>query len=330
MKKWLWLLLLIPLSVFGQGNVSKISFSREGSVVNFLNVLFITATYGDYICIYDYVKYSKFTKYLKVKSLSINLNTTKGSLSYYENIIKERIGTNLFDFVIVLDESAAFSEEFYQYLKTNIKDSLIKISYRDEADIRLFIDFSRFFNLINDLNLVKDYTVYYLHNKDNPVDDLYYAILSNTTGINLKGHTIDTTRELQKLLDKCRNNSDIVIISNLDKLFDDVSGKIINQVGIIKIVAEYNLINLNINHNQDEIHIHDESTFDIFWSSRQLSEIIDNIVTQRRLKTDENEVYILSSKFNINLSLDDPLINAPDVKNLKSILEYTDYVILKD
>ena len=179
MKKWLWLLLLIPLSVFGQGNVSKISFSREGSVVNFLNVLFITATYGDYTCICDYVKYSKITEYLKVKSLSINLNTTKGSLSYYENIIKERIGTNLFDFVIVLDESAAFSDEFYNNLKNNIHDSLIKISYKDEADIRLFIDFSRFFNLINELKLVNSYKVYYLHNKDNPIDDLYYSILGN-------------------------------------------------------------------------------------------------------------------------------------------------------
>ena len=330
MKKWLWLLLLIPLSVFGQGNVSKISFSREGSVVNFLNVLFITATYGDYTCICDYVKYSKFTEYLKVKSLSINLNTTKGSLSYYENIIKERIGTNLFDFVIVLDESAAFSDEFYNNLKNNIHDSLIKISYKDEADIRLFIDFSRFFNLINELKLVNSYKVYYLHNKDNPIDDLYYSILGNIQGINLKGFQIETTRELQKLLDKCRNNSETVIISNLDRLCDDVSGKIITQVGIINIIAEYNLLNLNINHNQDELHINDDSMFDIFWSSKQLSVIIDDIITQRRLKTDKNEVYILSSKFNINLSLDDPLINAPDVKKLKSILEYTDHVILKD
>ena len=61
---------------------------------------------------------------------------------------------------------------------------------------------------------------------------------------------------------------------------------------------------------------------------KELVDIIDTIITQRRLE-DKHETYILSSKFNINLSLNNSILKSPDVKKLKSLLEFTDDVIIK-
>ncbi len=325
--KWLiGLLFLITTSV----NALTVDIVRKNESTKFINVLFLTATFGDYHCLGNIIAKSKFIEFFKIRSIDLDINAIRGTnnVDYYEELIKNKIKTGNFDYIITIDESRLFSNNFYDNLKKDYPNKLITISHGANSDIRLFIDFNRFFLLLKELNLVDTYNVYYLHNKDNSIDELYYSLLNanNNSNFNIHDVQICYISDLTRLLDKVKKRDDIVFISNMDFLYDEVSGKTIDQDDILDILSNYKIITLNISHNRCNHHALN-SAFYLVWDYKELIDIIDDVITQRRLEGKE-QIYILSSKFNINLSLNN-ILKSPDVKKLKSLLEFTDDVIIK-
>lgn len=326
--KWLiWLLLLIP----GVVNALTVDIVRKNESIEFINVLVLTATFGEFNCLSTLFKKSKFSEFLKVRSIDLNIRNIVGldNLDYYETTIKNKIAIGNFDYIISIDEAKSFSDDFYDYMMTNFPKQFISISHNSNVDIRLFIDFNRFFLLLDELDELESYEIYYLHNKNNDIDQLYFNLLSNIIGekSKLRDQKLMYVRDLTKLIDKVKNRDDVIFISNLDFLYDDVSGKIIYQTGILNLINEHRITSLNISHNNcDTSPIN--SAFYLVWDNADLMSIIDNIITQRRLE-DKHQIYILPSKFIINLSLDTNVLKSPDVKKLKSLLEFTDDVIIK-
>lgn len=329
--KWLLICLLFVSTVVNALTVDIVRKNENGPV-KYINVLFLTATFGNYHCLSDIILKSKFAEFLKIKSIDLNVNAIRGSNNqdHYETLIKDKINKGNFDYVIVIDESKLFSGAFYETIELEHPGKLITISHSANSDIRLFVDFNRFFLLLNELDLVNTYNVYYLHNKDNPIDDFYYNLLntsSSNSNFNMRDVQICYIRDLTKLLDKVKNKEDSIFISNMDFLYDDVSGKTIDQNEILDILSNYSVLTLNISHNRCNYE-NMRSAFYLVWDYTELTDIIDDIITQRRLENEE-QVYILTSKFNINLSLNNNILKSPGVKKLKSLLEFTDDVILK-
>ncbi len=308
----------------------EIDISRKNEFTKFINVLFLTATYGEYDCLDNLIASSKFLKFLKVKSINLNINNIKGTnnLDYYEDIIEKKIKIGNYDYVIIIDESKSFSKIFYNELLINFPNKIITISHNTgNSNIKLFIDFNRFFLLLKELDLIDTYDVYYLHNKNNPIDDLYSSLLNINTDFNIHNVQLLELRDLVRLIDKVKNKLDVIFITNLDFLHDEVSGKIVNQSEILTLIHDYAIVTLNIVHNScnyDPIN----SAFYLLWDYKELINLIDDIITQTRLEG-KSQNYILSSKFNVNFSLNNNILKSPDVKKLKSLLEFTDDVIIK-
>lgn len=324
-------LLIILLFCFSFITVAtEINITRKNESTKFIDILFLTATYGEYNCLGNLINSSKFLKFLKVKSINLNINNIKGSnnLDYYENIIKKKITIGEYDYIIIIDESKSFSKTFYEELLNKFPNKIITISHNiGNSDIKLFIDFNRFFLLLKELDLIDIYDVYYLHNKDNSIDELYLSLLNANTDFNVHAVQLLNVHDLTHLIDKIKNKNDAVFITNLDFLYDDVSGKIIYQTEILELIHEHSIIVLDIVHN-DCNYNPINSAFYLLWDYTELINLIDNIITQNRLEG-KSQNYILSSKFNVNFSLNNNILKSPDVKKLKSLLGFTDDVIIK-
>jgi hypothetical protein len=327
--KWLIGLLFIVSTTVNALTVDIVR-KNDTETIKYINVLFLTATFGDYNCLGNIIAQSKFIDFFKIKSIDLNISDIRGSYNVekYETLIKDKINKGNFDYIIIIDESNSFNDEFYETLKTEHPNKIITISHSANSDIRLFVDFNRFFLLLSELDLVDTYTVYYLHNKDNPIDTFYYNFLtaSNNSFFKMKDVQICYIRNLTKLIDKVKNREDVVFISNMDFLYNEVSGKTIEQDEILELLSNYPILTLNISHNNCN-HNALKSAFYLLWDYKELANIIDDVITQRRLEN-EGQVYVLTSKFNVNLSLNN-ILKSPDVKKLKSLLEFTDDVIIK-
>lgn len=326
--KWLISLFLVfSLSA----NALTVDISRKFEAISFINILFLTATFGEYKCLDDLIEKSKFLKFIKVKSIDLNINNIRSSnnLEEYETLIEDKIENGNFDYIIIIDESYLFNTSFYEKLEKDYPNKIITISHNSSSDIRLFIDFNRFFLLLKELNLVDKYDIYYLHNKDNDINELYYNILNMNNGddFSLRDVQICYTSDLNRLINKIKLKEGVILVSNMDVLYDDVSGKTLNQYQIMNLINDNSIPTLNISHNSCS-HKPTNSAFYLLWDNKELIDIIDAIITQRRLDN-SSDVYILSSKFNVNLSLNN-ILKSPDVKKLKSLLEFTDDVIIKE
>ena len=326
--KWLISLFLVfSLSA----DALTVDISRKSEAVSFINILFLTATFGEYKCLDDLIEKSKFLDFIKVKSIDLNVNNIRSSnnLEQYETLIEDKIKKGNFDYIIIIDESYLFNTSFYEKLEKDYPNKIITISHNSRSDIRLFIDFNRFFLLLKELNLVDKYDIYYLHNKDNNINELYYNILNMNNGDDFSLHDVQIyyTSDLNRLINKIKLKEGVIFVSNMDVLYDDVSGKTLNQYQIMNLINENSIHTLNISHNSCSYKT-TNSAFYLLWDNKELIDIIDAIITQRRLDN-SSDVYILSSKFNVNLSLNN-ILKSPDVKKLKSLLEFTDDVIIKE
>lgn len=327
MNWFLYLFLLISSSV----NALTVDIEQKIENVDFVNVLFLTATFGDYKCLDDLIGKSKFLEFLKIKSIDVNVDGIHGSynLDAREFTIKNKIEKGNFNFIIIIDESKMYSSAFYETLKKTYPNKIITIGHSADSDIILFIDFNRFFLLLIESNSFDSYEIYYLHNKDNPIDELYYNLLISHENdrFSLYNSQLMYVSDLTILIDKIKSKPNVVFISNLDVLYDDVSGKTINQQEIINLLNNYQILTLNISHNSCN-YKSINSAFYLLWDYNELINIIDNTIIQRKSEK-KSSTYVLSSKFNINLSLNNNILKSPDVKKLKSLLEFTDDVIIK-
>ncbi len=69
--KWLiGLLFLITTSV----NALTVDIVRKNESTKFINVLFLTATFGDYQCLGNIIAKSKFIEFFKIRSIDLDMN----------------------------------------------------------------------------------------------------------------------------------------------------------------------------------------------------------------------------------------------------------------
>lgn len=313
----IFLLTFVPINLYANNN-RKIEFVHISDTES-QSILFIAITKGEYQCISDYVKNTKFSNAI-IRSIDINITYSKNhhSLTLYESILKQKLETEKYNYIIILDEAKTLSDVFYDYMKSNFNNQFVTIGYMDVGDIQLFIDFKKVFLILNELEISNDLEVYFIHNSDNKINEYYKAAIKDATTSVVNDISVKNISELVILLNKIQNDPKNVIITNLDYLIDDVSGLLLYIDDILVEMNSKNVLAV-ISHNKCQPL---NSKISIFWDMYQLSEKIDLV-----LKQTEHKQYKIVSSLGFNLFLNKNMIDILTYEKIKSVLKYMDVVI---
>lgn len=302
----------------------KISVTRYSGLTDHFYILFITIGRGEYDCIPDFNKYSQFDD-IEVRSIGINLNKQRGNknLITYESVLIDKIESEAYNYVVVLDESGSLSSEFYKYLKTKFPTSHRIISYVEPADILLSLDFTKMFLLLKHLDDSLEYNIYYLHNEDNPLNNYYKTKLKSTV-TTIKHNVIDVSiksiQDVRAVLNKIRNSKTDIILSTVDFVFDDVFGKVYDLKDLSYEYNSGNNIVVTISHNNCNAI---KSSVTLSWDIQEIVSKIDNAIRDRNRTPSKT---IVSSLMSVDMNINNNIFRKYDLKQLEAVLDCADRV----
>ena len=300
----------------------KLHFTRLENVEH-QHILFVTATKGYYQCVSDYARYTKFTN-PKIKSINVNLTyaSNHNSLNFYETLIRTKITEEKYDYVIIVDETANFSKEFYDFIKEKFNKKSVVISYVNFGDIQLIANFNKLILLLHQIEPFVEFNLYFIHNENNKLTTFYKDILkSQLDSHNLYGMSIKYVKDLRLFLNKIKEDQHNIILSSTDYLIDDVTGSLIQLEDILDELYTKN-ITVIISHNTCKPV---NSKFSMYWCIRKLTNNIELL-----FKEPSDKPIIIESSLGINLYLNKDLIDKLDFSSIESILKNTDTVIYNE
>lgn len=321
----LFLLLFIYSSCLFAAKINNIRTNEE---LNNFYVLFIVVKNGPFDCISKYIDESKFQQNIKIRSISLDTLRIKGNLSLlpYEQVVKDKLNDEHYDFIIIVDEFKVLSNEFYKFITANYKNNSMVVSYCSDSDIHLSLQFNRFFSFLKELE-DKPYNVYYLYNSNSKMNNHYFGLLTiNNYGLqlNIVKHQITYKQELTRLLNMLIKDNSNIVISNLDYVIDDITGDLLELseiMGEFSFYSSHNIF-LPITHNTCRVL---NTQFVISWDFKVLTNTIDEFISQKQQHLDFFKQSV-SSEFIINFSLKNGILENYDVNKLEHLLEYTDHV----
>ena len=305
----------------------KLDNTRSNEELNNFYILLIIVKTGEFSCISKYIDQSRFQDNIKVRSISLDTLRIKGnqSLLPYEEVVKNKLKDERYDFVIILDEFRSLSNEFYKFVSANYKNNSLIVSYSSDSDIHLALYFNRFFSFLKELNN-KSYNIHYLYNSNSKMNNHYFGLLTiNNYGLqlNIVKHQITYKQELTRLLNMLIKDNSNIVISNLDYIIDEVTGNLLDLFEIADSVSFYSSHNLflSISHN---ICRPLNTQFTISWDFDVLTKTVDDFIVQKQQHLDFFKQSI-SSEFIINLSLKNGVLKDYDINKLEHLLEYSDH-----
>lgn len=308
---------------------NNIHMHRNQGKINNFYILFIIVKTGSFNCISHYLENSRFKDNIKIRSISIDTLRIKNNqtIEAYEQIIKNKLVNESYNFIVILDEFGLLSSDFYKFAHNEYNNNSVIISYSWNSDIYLSLTFDRFFTFIRELFNTQDINVHYLYNINSPMNDHYSNLLSNNYGVNIKliKHQILYRKDLTLLLNSLTRQSNTIIISNLDYVIDEVSAKLLLMADLTSDLEYYNKNNifLAITHN---ICKNTHTAFTLSWDMSYISAILDNFIADKQQHIDLAK-QIIPSRFNVNFTLGSELLKKYDIHKLENLLEYTDNVI---
>lgn len=322
-------LLFLVLFIYSSFSYSiKLNNVRSNEELNNFYILFIIVKTGDFTCISEYLNQTKFQSNIKVRSISLDTLRIKGnqSLLPYEQILKDKLNGEHYDFIVILDEFRSLSNEFYKFINSNYKNNSLIVSYCSDSDVHLSLQFNRFFSFLKELN-DKPYNIHYLYNSNSKMNNHYFGLLgSNNYGLqlNVVKHQVTYKQEVTHLLNTLIKDSSNVIISNLDYIIDDITGDLLELSELTSEFSFYSAHNmfLSITHN---ICRPLNTQFVISWDFKVVTDTIDEFISQKQQHLDFFK-QVVSSEFIINFSLKNGVLKDYDVNKLEHLLEYTDHV----
>lgn len=308
---------------------NNIHMHRNQGQINNFYILFIVIKTGPYNCISHYIANSRFKDNIKVRSISVDTLRIKPNqtIEVYEQLIKNKLVNEFYNFIIILDEFGSLSPGFYKFVRNEYKNNSVIVSYSSSADIYLSLTFDRFFTFIQELFNINEVTIHYLYNVNTSMNDVYSELLNIDYGMkaHLIKHQLLYRKDLTILLNTLSKEKNIVVISNLDYLLDDVSGKLLVMTDITGDFEYYNKNNilLTITHNMCK---KIKTAFSLSWDGKYVSTILDNFISDKQQHISLTKI-IVPSTFSIDFTLGAELLKKYDINKLENLLEYTDNVI---
>lgn len=308
---------------------NNIHIHRNQGPINNFYILFIIIKTGSFNCISNYIANTRFKNDIKIRSITIDTLRIKNNqtLDSYESIIKNKLINENYNFIVIMDEFKILSSDFYKFVNNEYANNNVVVSYSSGADIYLSLTFDRFFTFIHELFNIQEVNVHYLFNANTPMNDVYINLLDNDYGMKIKviKHQILYRKELNLLLNELSRDKNSVIISNLDYLLDEVSGKLLIMSDISEDLEYYNKNNifLTITHNVCK---KTKTAFSLSWDVNYMGMVLDNFISNKQQHIPIVK-QIIPSSFSINFALSTDILKKYDVHKLENLLEYTDNVI---
>lgn len=306
----------------------KLDNTRSNEELHSFYMLVIVVKTGEFDCISEFIHDSKFQKNIKIRSISLDTLRIKGnqSLLPYEQVLKDKLNDELYNFVVIIDEFRNLSADFYKFVNANYKNKNLVVSYCSESDIQLSLQFNRVFNFLKELE-DRPYNIYYVYNSNSKMNTHYFGLLTNNNyglDLNITKHQITYKQELTLLLNTLIKDTNNVVISNLDYVIDDVTGKLLEMPDILDEFSFYSSKNMfiPITHN---ICRSLKTQFIIGWDFDVVASTIDEFISHKQQHL-EFFKQVVSSKFIINFSLANRVLENYDITKLEHLLEYADHV----